>query len=212
MFKSNKTRVAPKAHLQVETLEDRQMMSCTSFISGGHLIINGDAANNKVTVNDFGPSLVKVNCDGQDKYFAKSAITYKDVIFHGYNGDDTFHNATALRTVAFGDNGNDIIKGGLANDLLVGGAGNDRLSGGAGVDTLHGQAGNDYLDGGYGNADVLWGGLGADTFREDPMWVSGVNGWTMINRDLPKDFSAVQLDTIDPFLQVAPSILTSTIS
>jgi hypothetical protein len=201
MSKSTKIQ----ARLQVENLEDRRMMSVSSFVSGGHLYINGDAANNQVTVSDYGATLVKVTADGVNKYFAKSAIAYNDAIFHGGNGDDKFSNGSSLRAVAFGDNGNDTLNGGKGNDLLVGGFGNDRLIGGAGVDTLHGQDGNDYLDGGAGNADILWGGAGADQFREDPMWTKGVGGWGKINRDQPKDFSALQGDTIQSFFQIDPT-------
>lgn len=54
----------------------------------------------------------------------------------------------------FGDNGNDIVSGGLGDDDLHGGAHNDRLAGGAGQDMLTGDAGRDAL--------VVAAGSGAD--------------------------------------------------
>jgi Ca2+-binding RTX toxin-like protein len=57
------------------------------------------------------------------------------------------------------------VDGGFGTDLLEGGSGNDTLVGGTGTDTLKGGAGDDTLDGTDDNlADVLHGGLGADTF------------------------------------------------
>lgn len=204
MSKSTKNQ----ASLQVENLEDRQMMSVSSYISGGHLYVNGDANNNQATVSDYGSSLVKVTGDGVTKYFPKSAITFKDVIFRGGNGDDKFANSSSLRVIGYGGAGNDGMIGGKQNDLLYGGPGNDRLIGGAGVDTLYGQDGNDYLDGGVGNADVLWGGTGADQFREDPMFMKGTS-WIKINRDQPKDFIALQGDSIIPLFTNDPDLNNS---
>lgn len=207
MSKSTQNAIARNVRLGIENLEDRQLMSATAYVAGGHLIINGDAAANQVTVSNYGPGLVKVVADGQIKYFAKSAITSNDTIFHGGSGNDFFANLSSLRVIGFGDAGNDILIGGAGNDLLLGGAGNDilngglgndQLEGGAGLDTLYGGAGNDRLDGGVGDGqkDVLWGGTGADIFCEDPQFISGVAGWVRVNRDMPKDFHPSEGDRI----------------
>lgn len=79
-----------------------------------------------------------------------------------FPGDADDANATNF---IFGDNGNDIIYGGL-HDHLYGGEGGDLISGGG---WLYGEAGNDQLaagasavlDGGTGD-DVLTGGAGND--------------------------------------------------
>lgn len=72
------------------------------------------------------------------------------------------------RLIAFGDDGNDVIKN---NNLIIpcefhGGNGNDNLTGGAGNDVLYGDGGNDILHGGTGD-DFLLGGDGQDTLFGD---------------------------------------------
>ena len=67
----------------------------------------------------------------------------------------------AVRVVASGGAGNDILEGAALADELRGDGGNDRLFGRAGNDTLEGGAGDDYLEGGAG-ADDLDGGAGRD--------------------------------------------------
>ncbi len=57
----------------------------------------------------------------------------------------------------FGEDGHDLLAGGMANDLLDGGEDDDRLIGNAGKDELRGDDGNDVLEGGTG-ADVIDGG------------------------------------------------------
>jgi Ca2+-binding RTX toxin-like protein len=71
---------------------------------------------------------------------------------------------------AFGQAGNDIIRGSGIADLLLGNegddeifgnAGDDNIEGNAGNDRLFGASGNDFIDGGDGN-DLLRGGNGDD--------------------------------------------------
>ena len=62
-----------------------------------------------------------------------------------------------------GDDGDDLLMGGLDDDKLDGDDGNDNLFGGEGHDTLDGDRGDDILTGGKGN-DVLEGDSGADKF------------------------------------------------
>lgn len=57
----------------------------------------------------------------------------------------------------FGEDGHDLLAGGMANDLLDGGEDDDRLIGNAGKDELRGDDGNDVLEGGAG-ADTIDGG------------------------------------------------------
>lgn len=61
-----------------------------------------------------------------------------------------------------GDEGANIIIGGLLDDEIYGGGGNDILIGGHGTDSLFGQSGDDLLRGGD-NSDVNAGGPGVDT-------------------------------------------------
>jgi Ca2+-binding RTX toxin-like protein len=78
------------------------------------------------------------------------------------------------------------------NDWLYGGAGADRLFGYSGWDRLYGGDGDDELDGGQdGQADVLWGGSGADKFKAE-WYAQSVSGSLGVkkNRDQPQDFAA----------------------
>ncbi len=77
-------------------------------------------------------------------------------------------NVTLLDTAvrAYGDDGNNVLRGNEGNNQLFGGAGKDRLFGGAGADKLYGGAGNDYLHAGPADEDneFLYGGAGRDTY------------------------------------------------
>jgi serralysin len=65
------------------------------------------------------------------------------------NGDDQF----------FGNDYNDVIRGGFGNDLVVGYLGNDTLLGDQGNDILGGGGGNDVIIGGDGYDTASYGGL-----------------------------------------------------
>ncbi|MDO6525671.1 Calx-beta domain-containing protein [Motilimonas sp. 1_MG-2023] len=85
-----------------------------------------------------------------------------DVIYGGSQGvDDPSVTQDALeRPIShydyiYGNDGNDMIDGGLGYDVLRGGSGNDLIKGGEGDDDIAGNSGN----------DILIGGEGSDTFR-----------------------------------------------
>jgi serralysin len=63
-----------------------------------------------------------------------------------------------------GEQGDDVIVGGVGDDHLVGGDGRDTLTGGVGDDQLQGGQDADTLDGNQGS-DQIEGGEGADTLR-----------------------------------------------
>ncbi len=77
-------------------------------------------------------------------------------------------NITLIETAyrAFGDDGNNVLRGNEGNNQLFGGAGKDRLFGGAGADNLYGGAGNDYLHAGPAGDtfEQMYGGAGRDTY------------------------------------------------
>jgi hypothetical protein len=81
------------------------------------------------------------------------------VNFYGNDGNDTFHNDTAIPCTAMGNAG---------YDELVGGGGNDSLYGGDDGDVLEGRGGNDALVGGAGGDTYVFDGryLGSDTVTE----------------------------------------------
>lgn len=90
---------------------------------------------------------------------------------YGNGGNDTIKGSSEDETMfggegkdtLYGDNGDDKLDGGQGSDRLVGMSGNDSLTGGEGNDTLLGYSGSDRLDGGLGS-DELFGGSGADAF------------------------------------------------
>ena len=81
----------------------------------------------------------------------------------------------ALKNVMLGNNANNTLAGLAGNDSLVGGGGNDTLAGGLGKDTLTGGAG----------ADIFTFTAAAETATTPAL------------RDIIKDFSSGQGDTID---------------
>jgi Ca2+-binding RTX toxin-like protein len=107
--------------------------------------------------------------------------TENDYLYGGH-GDDWLYGGAGHDTLLgefghdhlYGEAGLDLLWGGEQDDWLYGGgdddelygeAGDDHLDGGLGRDTLDGGSDDDYLDGGYDNyEDLLWGGLGRDTF------------------------------------------------
>ena len=106
-------------------------------------------------------------------------ITRDKTALYGLEGNDLMLGMTGVKSVLFGNDGRDQIRGGNrqdvlnggssrdellgndGNDLLVGGSGGDLLIGNRGRDTLRGESGNDSLNGGNG-ADYLDGGAGFD--------------------------------------------------
>jgi Ca2+-binding RTX toxin-like protein len=129
----------------------------------------------------------------------------RDNVISAGGGDDRVFGMSG-HDVLFGDAGNDLMSGGTGDDSLSGGDGNDELlgedgrdvlMGHAGLDRLFGGAGNDRLDGGNDDlADVLVGGLGADTFVAEWEFSNLTFPRNRWNRDLPADFVSGQQDSV----------------
>lgn len=160
----------PATRLGLTTLDERSLPSATiSFVAATNVVsIVGDKLDNSARVSQVGGILV-IEADGVARKFAESQV--QQVVFMGHEGQDKFVNVSAIRVVAsggmgadvlVGGKGNDVLDGGSGKDELTGGAGDDRLMGGAGDDVLNGDDGRDWLDGGAGN-DRLFGGFGNDT-------------------------------------------------
>jgi Ca2+-binding RTX toxin-like protein len=82
-------------------------------------------------------------------------------------GNDVYDGSKGLLFgTVWGEQGNDVLRGGDQTDWLDGGEGNDILYGGGGNDQLTGGAGNDYLNGGAG-VDYMVGGAGDDIYVVD---------------------------------------------
>ncbi len=177
--------------LQVETLEDRQLM--TAGISYNALLgvvtiegsDSGDTA--RVRIDDRGTPdrgddkvVVSLAHDGQtqSQSFDREGTALwfirfggvRSVVFNGNGGNDYFKNDTDIPCTAHGGLGSDTLIGGsgddrlygdFGNDTLFGNAGNNKLYGGPGYDALLGGPGNDFLDGGF-EGDYVNGGGGND--------------------------------------------------
>jgi Ca2+-binding RTX toxin-like protein len=169
-------RSKPQVRLQLESLEDRRLLSCTAV--NGDLVVTASAPETVVVthqvVNNVG--YYKVTENGVNHWFADAKLWDEKVIFHGSAGNDYFRNDTWLHAKAYGGKGTDTLIGGWNDDYLDGGDGSDHLFGRAGNDTIYGDdsaaaagddfisggAGNDYIDGREGN-DIIFGDADNDT-------------------------------------------------
>jgi len=110
---------------------------------------------------------------GSDRINARN-VTGKVKIYGGSGGDDiTIFCTKNSKGFAFGEDGNDTLRGGKKDDNLDGGGGKDKLFGESGDDQLWGGSKDDKLNGADGNDtlcgqngdDVLKGGKGKDYFK-----------------------------------------------
>ena len=152
-----------------------------SKLSGSTLLVTGTNSVDSMVFNEVAGNLLRViaTFDGQRqvKTFAKRDVSNIRAI--GFDGNDRIFNNTSVRSILFGNAGDDHIRGGSSDDRIVGHAGNDvilgragndfirgmdgndRIFGEAGIDVLLGEAGNDFIRGGTNN-DRLRGGSGND--------------------------------------------------
>jgi len=108
--------------------------------------------------------------EGNDLFQFTIPGTSADVVAIGDRGNDNF-SADIFSYVAgtpstnsfsfYGNEGDDVLRGGGGDDLLSGQAGDDRIDGSNGDDLLYGGGGNDILSGDDG-VDRLFGGDGND--------------------------------------------------
>lgn len=164
---SNREHASRRVLPTVEPLPERLV---PAVLVGGDLHIYGTNAADVVTVA-YHAGTISVTENGQSQSFAITSVPGRRVYFWGYDGTDTYDatNSTGVRSLAYGGNGDDTLRGGEGNDLLVGENGSDVLRGGVGNDKLLGAfdgwagefEGYDHLYGGDGD-DELWGGDGRD--------------------------------------------------
>jgi len=159
-----KPSARPRTQLGVEALESRALPASGVFQNSlGQVVIRGTDQGDtaQVSLSADGTHVV-VDLNGAVSEFATATVT--KVVFLGGKGDDTFHNNTGIRSLAFGGMGNDTLVGGTGVDHLLGQDGNDVLSGQDGNDDLEGGNGDDQIDGGNGD-DQLDGGDGNDVIN-----------------------------------------------
>jgi hypothetical protein len=177
--KTPERTVARRASIQLETLEDRQLMSISSCtVSSRQLVITSNDNASNIRVVQSGTTITVT--DSTNKYSNTFSTTgtngVASIKFNGGAKADTFvYDSGSLKLTAYGNGGDDTITGGGGNDWIDGGAGNDHLYGRGGDDTLIGGDGCDFLSGGAGR-DGFWGSNGEsnwntaqnfDTFQDD---------------------------------------------
>ena len=172
--KSRPTSHTNRRHrsMRLERLENRRLMTAGLDFDGGTITIRGDAWDNVAeVVQHNGRIRVSIESVGQIVSRLYAATDVQRILFEGFGGNDKLTNETAIPTVAWGHDGDDILIGGSGGDELVGGAGNDQIAGRRGDDRMWGESGDDFLSGGSGRDliiadaghDVLSGGDDDDT-------------------------------------------------
>jgi Ca2+-binding RTX toxin-like protein len=146
-----------------QPLESRRHYSVSHYLDlGGTLTVQGDSANDVITVEEIGGS-VMVN-PPRRFYFWPPAGGYpvaavRNIVVRGGAGNDQITVNSSLPADIAGEDGNDVVFGGF---------GDDRIDGGAGDDTLGGRSGNDTVGGGAGfGFDVINGDDGDDVLLAD---------------------------------------------
>jgi len=151
----------------MEHLEDRSLLSVSSFFVGGQLTVSSDA-DDAITIrrNPTDNTKVQVLANGTALSSA-SQINITQVTGITVNGGDGPNdiNLTGVNSGSFtkltsvrinGNAGNDTILGTLdLNDTIVGGDGNDELTGQNGLNSIDGGHGDDTISGGLGNDTIL---------------------------------------------------------
>jgi Ca2+-binding RTX toxin-like protein len=166
--------------LGMESLEAREVPSVTSV----GIVLSGSPFNLPLEVRcSDTPSNVKITAGTNEIVITDSTTGYRSShpssgiryvkVIGGAQDDRVVNMIPTMSLRAYGNGGNDYLKGyngsdrlegGAGNDTLVGYGGNDVLDGGANKDTLRGMDGEDVLIGGPG-VDTFDGGAGADTYR-----------------------------------------------
>lgn len=147
-------------------------ISATFHPAAGRLSVEGDAADNIITISRDAAGKILVNggaiaIDGGSPTVANTTLIEVD----GEAGNDRISldeaNGALPAAHLSGGPGDDILTGGSGADTLDGGPGNDTLLGKGGNDTLDGDPGDDILTGGTGN-DIVQGGAGNDRLIWNP--------------------------------------------
>ncbi len=142
----------------------------------------------------------KQTYSGVTKILVRDAGAGNDVIdtrgvkvpveIHGGAGNDTIYLSDAAGSVAYGDEGNDVITPSTANTatgvVIHGGAGNDELAAGSVAITIYGDAGNDTIAGSP-EGDLLYGDDGTGTSSDGADTIDGGDGPDEIHGGLGND-------------------------
>jgi Ca2+-binding RTX toxin-like protein len=174
--------------MQIESLENRQLLSATLNATTGALTVTGTAGNDSIVISrvrDTSLVVTETSRTGTNsisttrttfkfadvKSITVNALAGNDVVLigpgisvkstiNGGDGNDVINSGAGADSIDAGA-GNDVVRSGAGDDSVLGGDGNDALFGGDGKDTLSGGAGRDLLVGGAGDDNVS-GGAGND--------------------------------------------------
>jgi hypothetical protein len=148
-------------------------------LNNGILYIIGSAEDDRVSVNQTGPGLLKARASFIPEVFRTFNVADIDkIISYLCTGDDylTISSQVKLPAIIHGDGGNDHLIAGGGSTVLLGGDGDDRLVGQRGRNILIGGAGIDRLTGGTDD-DVLIGGT-TTADQDDDQLTLAVNAWS----------------------------------
>lgn len=152
---------------RVEGLEARKMLTSVYMVDDTLYVggTNGsDAAEVSMEDGQVTASITSENGNNETRSYSASSVN--EIVFTGYDGNDSFTNQTAIAARAWGHGGNDTLVSGAGNDVLSGDGGNDYLNGGWDADWIYGGDGHNTLVGSYGN-DLLSGNNGNDRLYGD---------------------------------------------
>jgi hypothetical protein len=139
------------------------------------MFIGGTANNDTIELTNDPAGAVKVKFNGKAQgSFAFDGAIY---IYAGAGGDRvTIDSHINKVSFVFGEDGNDVLKGGGGSSVLIGGQGVDQLTGNVSRDILIGGGGVDKLSGGDDD-DILVGG--GTVFDADPISLGALlQEWT----------------------------------
>ncbi|CAD5972151.1 Iron-regulated protein FrpC [Planktothrix tepida] len=107
------------------------------------------------------PNSIPINPDLLNPFPFPFPSLFDPVVLYGDEGNNLLTGGLGHDSL-YGGGGDDSLIGNWGSDALFGGDGQDLLEGNEGNDSLYGEFGNDALDGGSGN-DLLQGGPGNDS-------------------------------------------------
>src|SRR5262245_49056514 len=106
----------------LDTLTDRVVPSVS--LVNGDLHVSSTHGADVVRIRQLGANY-EVSEGNVVTFIPVSRVTGGDIVFNGLGGNDSFTNATYLRSQVNGGAGNDTLSGGYGTDRLEGGGGSD---------------------------------------------------------------------------------------
>lgn len=174
-----------------QKLEPKVLLASINFDAATNTVfVGGTNGADEVYVNDHGDNEVSVVLNELYEVFSKDSV--QRIQFSGGGGDDLFINFTAINSAAYGQSGDDTLRGGNGVNWIQGGKGNDIIFGGPKNDALRGRSGDDWIHPGstaLEGTDRVFGGEGNDTVAEGDgnTFIFGGNGNDILRAGAGKD-------------------------